>query len=163
ILGRASGRHIHALAHNRDPRPVVVGRRRGSIGSQSAIGWRPKTPEMLDRTLVGIVDRVTRPMRKAERIGRTVMLRLRFDGSSRATRSHALPRATAHTETILAVARSLLDEASLLIDERGCTLIGLSMANLDDDGAVQLALPFDAHCTTALDVAIDDVRARFGN
>src|SRR4029078_3482673 len=24
LLGRASGRHLHALAHNRDPRPVEV-------------------------------------------------------------------------------------------------------------------------------------------
>src|SRR5205814_1318409 len=29
MLGRAAGRHLHALAHNRDPRPVHVGRRRG--------------------------------------------------------------------------------------------------------------------------------------
>src|SRR5438874_1193078 len=43
ILGLASGRHLHALAHNRDPRPVQVGKRRGSIGSQHAIGWRPKS------------------------------------------------------------------------------------------------------------------------
>jgi DNA polymerase IV len=28
ILGRAAGGHLYALAHNRDPRPVVVGRRR---------------------------------------------------------------------------------------------------------------------------------------
>ena len=50
MLGRASGRHLHALAHNRDPRPVQVGRRRGSIGSQHALGRRtrgrgmPSTP-----------------------------------------------------------------------------------------------------------------------
>src|SRR3989440_9211741 len=41
ILGLASGRHLHALAHNLDPRPVVVGRRRHSIGSQRALGRRP--------------------------------------------------------------------------------------------------------------------------
>jgi DNA polymerase-4 len=40
MLGRASGRHLHALAHNRDPRPVRVGRRRRSIGSQRALGRR---------------------------------------------------------------------------------------------------------------------------
>src|SRR5262249_61948429 len=33
MLGRATGRQLHALSHNRDPRPVVVGRRRGSTGS----------------------------------------------------------------------------------------------------------------------------------
>ena len=41
LLGRGSGRHLHALAHNRDPRPVLVGRRRRSIGSQRALGRSP--------------------------------------------------------------------------------------------------------------------------
>ena len=111
MLGRASGRHLHALAHNRDPRPVQVGRRRGSIGSQRALGRSPRTPDAVDAVVVGLVDRVTRRMRRAGRVGRTVVLRLRFDDFSRATRSHTLPRATAHTQTILDTARVLLATA----------------------------------------------------
>src|SRR5207237_2838248 len=38
LVGRASGRQLHALSHNRDPRSVRPGRRRGSIGSQRARG-----------------------------------------------------------------------------------------------------------------------------
>src|SRR5439155_283418 len=53
LLGRASGRHLHALAHNRDARPVQGGRRRGSIGSQHALGRSPKTPEAVDAVLLG--------------------------------------------------------------------------------------------------------------
>ena len=45
MLGPASGRHLHALAHNLDPRPVVVGRRRRSIGSQHALGRKPRSAE----------------------------------------------------------------------------------------------------------------------
>ncbi len=41
MLGRAVGRQLHALSHNRDPRRVQVGRRRGSIGSQRALGSLP--------------------------------------------------------------------------------------------------------------------------
>ncbi|MBV8560193.1 MAG: DNA polymerase IV, partial [Acidimicrobiia bacterium] len=162
MLGLASGRHLHALAHNRDPRPVQVGRRRGSIGSQHAIGWRPKSDEYIDATAVAIVDRVTRRMRAAGRVGRTVVLRMRFDDSSRATRSHTLPRATAQTETILRVVRALLREAQPMIDAQGLTLVGVAVANLDDHDAVQLVLPFDNH-TDDLDAALDDVRERFGS
>src|SRR5207302_4933165 len=36
MLGKAVGRHLHALAHNREPRPVHVGRSRRSICSQHA-------------------------------------------------------------------------------------------------------------------------------
>jgi DNA polymerase IV len=160
MLGRASGRHLAALARNRDPRPVQVGRRRGSIGSQRALGWRPKSPGEVEATLVGLVERVTRRMRAAGRIGRTVVLRLRFDDASRATRSHTLLRPTAQTETILAAARALLAGAASLIAARGITLVGITVANLDNDGALQLPLPFDT--AGALDAALDEVRERFG-
>ena len=162
ILGRASGRHLHALAHNRDPRPVEVGRRRGSIGSQRALGRRGRSRDAVDAALVALVDRVTRRMRTARRVGRTVVLRLRFDDFSRATRSHSLPHPTARTATILAVAQDLLATADPLIEERGLTLVGIAVANLDDDRAVQLTLPFGRD-SGALDVALDDVRDRFGS
>jgi DNA polymerase-4 len=162
LLGRASGRHLHALAHNRDPRPVQVGRRRGSIGSQSALGRKPRTLEDIDAVLIAVVDRVTRRMRAAGRTGRTVVLRLRFGDFTRATRSHTLPQATASTRAILAVARGLLTVAVPIIEHRGLTLVGLSVANLENDRALQLPLPFDGHSDEALDAAVDEVRERFG-
>jgi DNA polymerase-4 len=165
MLGGASGRHLHALAHNRDPRPVQVGRRRGSIGSQHALGRarRSRSPAAVDAVLVALVDRVTRRMRAAARVGRTVVLRLRFDDFSRATRSHTLARATAHTGTILGVARGLLATAMPTIARDGLTLVGVAVANLDDDCVVQLALPFDRQSDSALDTALDGVRDRFGS
>ena len=163
MLGRASGRHLHALAHNRDPRPVQVGRRRRSIGSQRALGRSPKSADAIDAALIGLVDRVTRRMRSAGRVGRTVVLRFRFDDFSRATRSHTLDQATAHTHTILTTARTLLSTATPMIEHQGLTLIGVAVCNLDNDSAVQLELPFDRLSGTALDAALDDVRERFGS
>jgi DNA polymerase-4 len=161
LVGRAAGRHLHALAHNRDPRRVQVGRRRGSIGSQRALGRRPKSPEALDAILVGIVDRVARRLRRASRACRTVVLRMRFDDFTRATRSHTLPEATAHTPTILGAARDLLATAMPMIERQGLTLVGLSLSNLEEAGEVQLVLPLDRH--RALDAVLDDVRDRFGS
>jgi DNA polymerase IV len=162
LLGRAAGRHLHALAHNRDPRSVQARRRRRSIGSQHALGRRPRTHEDVDAVLVGLVDRVTRRMRAAGRVGRTVVLRLRFDDFSRATRSHTLPGATARTEAILATARGLLATAAPLIERRGLTLVGIAVANLDDDATLQLPLPLGRADVDALDAALDEVRERFG-
>ncbi len=162
MLGRASGRQLHALAHNRDPRPVRVGRRRGSIGSQRALGRSPRSAEEVDAVVVGLVDRVTRRMRAAGRVGRTVVLRLRFSDFSRATRSHTLPHATAQTQTILATVRGLLAVAMPTIERQGLTLVGVAVGNLENDGAVQLTLPFDGHSGYALDAALDEVRNRFG-
>jgi len=163
MLGPASGRHLNALAHNHDPRPVHVGRRRRSIGSQSALGRRRRSPGEIDTVLVAIVDRVTRRMRAARRVGSTIMLRLRFDDFTRATRSHTLPRATAQTHAILDAARALLAATLPLIERDGLTLLGLAVGNLDDDDAVQLVLPFERHSDGALDHALDDVRNRFGS
>jgi len=163
LLGRASGRHLYALAHNRDPRPVDARRRRGSIGSQRALGRSPTAFAELDASLVALVDRVTQRMRIAGRVGRTVVLRLRFDDFSRATRSHTLPYPTNATQTILITARGLLATALPAIERRGITLVGIAVGNLDDGRSIQLALPLERHSSDALDAALDEVRLRFGS
>jgi DNA polymerase IV len=163
LLGRATGRKLHALAHNRDPRPVQAHRRRRSMGAQRALGRSPRSLENLDVALVGLVDRVTGRMRVAGRVGRTVVLRLRFDDFSRATRSHTLPYATASTQAILTTVRELLTIAAPMIDRRGITLVGVAVSNLADGRAVQLTLPLAAHSSEALDAAVDEVRQRFGS
>jgi DNA polymerase IV len=163
MLGVASGRHLHALAHNRDPRPVEVGRRRRSIGSQRALGRSPKSPDTIDAVVLELVDRVTRRMRAAGRAGRTVVLRLRFDDFTRVSRSHTLARATAQTQTVLATVRALLTAAMPAIRQRGLTLVGVAVDNLDDTGVAQLVLPLERRSPSALDAAIDEVRDRFGS
>ncbi|HZO68458.1 MAG TPA: DNA polymerase IV [Kribbellaceae bacterium] len=163
MLGKASGRHLHALAHNRDPRPVQVGKRRGSIGSQHALGRSRKTPEEIDAVVIGIVDRVTRRMRTADRVGRTVVLRLRYDDFRRATRSHTLQEPTAQTQVVLATVRALVERELPDIARRGLTLVGVSVANLENSGSTQLALPYDRHDLIALDGAVDHVRDKYGS
>ena len=161
LVGQAAGRHLHSLAHNRDPRPVQARRRRRSIGAQRALGRSPRSAEEVDAVVLALVDRVTRRMRSAGRVGRTVVLRLRFDDFSRATRSYTLRRATAQTQVILATARGLLSTATPMIECRGLTLLGLAVANLENDGAGQLTLPFDRR-GDALDAVLDEVRDRYG-
>jgi DNA polymerase IV len=141
---------------------VQARRRCRSIGAQRALGRRPKSLDEVDTALVGLVDRVTRRMRAAERAGRTVIVRFRFDDFSRATRSHTLSRATAETEPVLAAARGLLASATPLIRQRGITLIGVAVANFADEDVLQLELPFELELRAALDAAVDEVRERFG-
>jgi DNA polymerase-4 len=163
LLGRASGRQLHALAHNRDARRVQTRRRRRSMGAQHALGRRPRSSGEIDIVLVGLVERVTRRLRAAGRVGRTIVLRLRFDDFTRATRSHTLPQATAETHSILAAARELLVTATPMIERQGLTLVGIAVSNLENDDAVQLALPFDSWSGGALDAALDEVRERYGS
>jgi DNA polymerase IV len=161
MLGRAAGRHLHALAHNYDPRPVVVGRRRRSIGAQRALGRRPRGPDEIAAALIALVDRVARRLRAARRVCRTVVLRLRFSDYTRATRSYTMAEPTADTNAILKTATALLTASRATIERRGLTLVGIALTNLADQGAVQLVLPFDRR--RDLDAALDRVRDRFGS
>ncbi len=161
MLGRAAGRHLHALAHNHDTRPVRRRQRRRSIGAQRALGRRQRPPEEIATALTALVDRVTRRLRTAQRVCRTVVLRLRFADYTRATRSYTMSDSTSHTQTILTTALGLLTLSMPTIQRRGLTLVGVALTNLSDQGAVQLALPFDR--TRQLDATLDSIRDRFGS
>ena len=166
LVGRAMGHRLYALSRNVDARRVRTGVRRRSVGAQRALGRGPHSPREVDATVCTLVDRITRRMRSGGRTGRTVVLRLRFDDFSRATRSHTLPKATSSTEPVLAAARDLVTAAGPLIAERGLTMIGFSVANIDHSGAQQLELPFDGTPRCGLDLeldrAVDLVRRRYG-
>ncbi|GAA4590919.1 DNA polymerase-4 [Actinoplanes octamycinicus] len=161
MLGAHAGRHLHALAHNHDPRRVTTGGRRGSIGAQCALG-RGRSFDEVEAVLAALVDRVTHRMRGAHRAGRTVTLRLRFADFQRVTRSRSLLKATMQTGAVLRTAVELLHEARPLITERGLTLVGVAVSNLDGEGNVQLELPFTSPRQDGLDAAVDQVRNRFG-
>jgi DNA polymerase-4 len=163
MLGPAAGHHLHALARNVDPRSVRPGRRRRSMGAQRALGRGPHRADDLAAVLDGLLDGVARRLRSARVVGRTVGLRIRFDDFSRATRACTLPVPTADTHPLRRAARRLLSEARPLIDERGLTLVGVTVAQLSDADAAQLPLPFDGGAGTALDRALDAVRDRFGS
>ncbi len=166
LVGGAMGGRLYALARNIDPRRVSTGVRRRSVGAQRALGRAGNTmsPAEIDAVVLSLVDRITGRMRAAGRTGRTVTLRLRFNDFGRATRSHTLPWATSSTPPILATARRLVAAAAPLIAERGLTLVGFAVSEIDRSGAEQLMLPFTGGSgqATAVDAAVDQVRRRYG-
>lgn len=171
VVGPGPARHLHALARARDPRRVQTGRRRRSIGAQHALGRRQVSFAEVESTAAALVDRVARRLRAAGWVCRTVLVRLRFADFERATRSITLAGASARTDSVLAAVRSLLRQSQPLIAERGVTLVGVALTNLDRAGAEQLALPFEPDTgppvteagSVRLDGALDAVRAKFGS
>lgn len=161
VLGKAGARSLHTFALGRDPRRVRIDAGRRSVGAQRGMGLSRLAPEDLDAALVSLVDRVTGRMRKGGHVGRTVILRLRFGDYRRATRSRTLSHATAASEPILTAARSLAIAAGPDIRRRGLTMIGLTVQGLGDGAAVQLELPI-GRSSPALDLALDEVRERYG-
>jgi DNA polymerase IV len=166
LVGGAMSGRLYALSRNVDPRRVSTGVRRRSVGAQRALGRAGNTmsPAEIDAVVIGLIDRITGRMRAAGRTGRTVTLRLRFNDFGRATRSHTLPWATSTTQTILATARRLVASAAPLFAERGLTLVGFAVSEIDRIGAEQLMLPFAGaqRQPAAVDAAVDRVRLRYG-
>ena len=144
LVGGAMGGRLYALSHNVDARRVTTGVRRRSVGAQRALGRAGNTMSAaeIDAVVIGLIDRIAGRMRAAGRTGRTVTLRLRFNDFGRATRSHTLPWATCSTHALLGTARRLVAAAAPLIAERGLTLVGFAVSEIDRDGAEQLTLPF---------------------
>jgi DNA polymerase-4 len=172
LLGPAAGRHLKALAHNRDPRPVDTTRRDRTMGAQRALGQRPRTRDELRGILLSLVDKVARRLRKADRMARTVTVRYRTSELRHESRSRTLLEATHSTEVLAATADGLLLD---LVDgphgpgsrlgRVGCSLIGITYSSLCRTDAVQLALRFpeEGRERTDLDRMVDVVRDRWGS
>ncbi len=175
LLGQSAGLRLLDLANNRDPRTVAPRERRQSIGAQSAFPRASRTPAEVESLGAALTDRVCGRLRESGRSCRTVAIGLRFGDFSRASRSRTLDFPTDRTDAVLAAVRNLLASARQEIEDRGLTLVGVSLENLDDAGAVQLALPLEEESADpvgsavrtrdaeALDTALDDVRKRFGS
>jgi DNA polymerase-4 len=171
-LGHGASGALHALAWNRDPRRVRGGRRAGSVGSQQALGRGLTDPEELAVVVLGLADRIGRRVRKKERAGSTLTLRVRFPGPRIVSRSHTLPSPTASTAALSELGGVLLRRA-IDGDEEPVTLVGMSLSNLTTDDFLQLELEVDPGDVLragsgidlkrrALDASVDVIRERFG-
>jgi DNA polymerase IV len=174
ILGRAIGSKLGALANNADTRRVEGRRRARSVGAQSALGRREATPLLLRSAFGHLAERVGARLRKGNRAGRTITIRLRFADMRSITRSVTLPVPTSATSTIAEVAVDLASQAlAEHPEEREITLVAVSVSGVVDEAAIQLELPFGKGLTQAptsagagaratVERALDRVRDKFG-
>lgn len=171
ICGPAAGRHLHALAHNRDPRPVVTGRRDRSIGAQRALGTRRRQPDEIRRELLRLVEHVAARLRRADRLARTVTVRFRTTDRHLGTRRHTFHEARDDTASLAETADRLLTAfldgphgPGSRLARTGCSLVGVTLSGLVPADAVQLALRFpdQGRDTRPLDTCVDSVRRRWG-
>ena len=180
VVGAGAGHHLHALAHNRDPRVVDTQRGRRSISAQRALGNRnDRSLDEIQAIVLGLVDRVAQRLRAKDWVARTVTVRFRFADMTRATRSHTLATPAATTAALHEVADQLTvdllgtraeEDGRTELSRRGLTLIGVAFSGLGPSDAVQLTLPGTADEPLAtqadrqdLDSAVDAVRERFGH
>ncbi len=175
-LGPGAGRHLHALAWNRDPRGVVTRRRAKSVGAQSAFGRRAQTRVDQDRVLANLADRVGRRLRAKGYAGRTVTVRARLDDFRRSvSRSYSSQLPVATAASLYRVADDLLEELREEHPPRAFTLLAITASRLVPRRPLQMELPLEhglAAVPTAgtaadllrdrLEASVDELRERFG-
>ncbi len=171
FLGPHAGRHLRALAHNRDPRPVDTRRRDRTMGAQRALGQRVRTRDELRREILALAEKVAVRLRKANRLTRTVTVRYRTAELRHESRSRTLPEPSDNTQLLTGTADDLLLE---LVDgphgpgsrlgRVGCSLVGITYSGLCTPDAVQLAFRFpeEGRPTERLDEMVDGIRERWG-
>jgi len=165
-LGRKLGRRLHELANGLDVRRVDPRPGRKSLGKEVTFPRDVEDRARVERTLLALCEGVARSLRKKGIAGRTVQVKLRWDGFETHTRQRTLARPADMTEAIWPVARELFREAD--DPRRLVRLIGVSLSGFDHPEAQQLALLGDDPATSAgesrreLAKTMDAVTDRFG-
>ncbi|WP_420463979.1 DNA polymerase IV [Candidatus Palauibacter sp.] len=137
-LGPRLGRRLHDLANGRDARRVNPAAGRKSLGKEITFPEDVSDRDRVENTLLGLCEGVARGLRRHGIAGRTVLLKLRWDGFETHTRQRTLERPADTTEAIWPVARSLFRDAD--DPRRQVRLIGVSLSGFDQPAAEQLAL-----------------------
>lgn len=167
-FGSASGRHLHALAHNVDERSVQTHRVAKSIGAEETFSADLTAASQVDRELVRLADRVASRVRSAGVAARTVTVKVRYSDFETVTRARTVDKPADTAAAMLRAARALVGGIG---PSRGIRLLGLHVSRLMQPGPVQSALDLGggaaahedrARREAAIEGAVDEVRARFG-
>ena len=178
-VGRATGTHLHALANGHDDRPVEVDRAARSVSHETTFDTDRHDPASLDAVLVQLADGVAGRLRRADLVGRTVVLKVRHADFRTVQRARTLDAPTDDASVLLRCARELLTGIDV---GSGVRLVGIGVRGLlgEDDAVEQLALDLDgaaapgegggrpgraepsADDRRAANEALDAIRGRFG-
>ncbi len=158
-VGDASGRKLHDLANGRDPRSVTTAAIEKSVGHETTFETDSTDADLLRRTMLGQANAVAVRLRTSGWVGRTVVLKLRYNDFTTITRSRTLAESTD-------VGRRIYEEVRAIYEALGhhspVRLIGVRMEQLSDSESQQLGLwDADEGWRDAEDT-IDAVTARFG-
>ena len=164
-LGEALGDRFHHLSRGLDARPVNAGRGRKSLSKEVTFGSDVTDRKRVERQLLALSEQAAASLRKKGLKGRTVAVKLRWEGFETVTRQKTLPRPADTLEVIWPVAQELLRAADR--KHLKVRLVGVSLSGLSESSAELRQLGLFETEGPAPDIriagAMDALNQRFGS
>jgi DNA polymerase-4 len=160
-MGKA-GLHLLQLARGIDDRPVLPEEGFKSIGHEITFDRDTTDQQLLEKTLLGLTERVAQRLRKNKARARTIAVKFREADFSTSSRRTTLDSPADTFEVILPVALKLMK--SLVRKDIPVRLIGVHTGNLEmeDDGKQMSLFDRAPRKDRKLAEAMDDIVQRFG-
>jgi len=155
------GIHFYKLAHGLDERDVVPLQGVKSVSNEITYWEDVSDLEIIYQTLLRLSEKVGYRMRKKSLTGKTIHLKLRYEGFETIIRNKTIENYTANTEEICGIIKKLFDLN--YISGKKVRLLGVGVNNLGTDSGRQLSL-FEKQIeeSESLDKLEDLIKKKFG-
>jgi len=138
-----NGDYFFRVVRGLDKRPVNPNRIRKSIGRETTLQVDISDKNKILEILSGIADQVDLILKKGNKKGKTVTLKIRYADFKTVTRSRSLMKGIDDAETIMVQVKELLEATE--INTKKVRLLGITLSNFSEDVVeqmVQLNFPF---------------------
>ena len=160
-FGESLGAHFHALAQGEDARAVVPDHQRKSVGRETTFIEDVRDRAVVRRTLLELVEEVSRRLRRAGLRGQVVHIKLRSADFTTLTRQESLAAPADTTDAIWPIAERLLAKADR--GEQAIRLVGVSLSHFDGEPQLALFDPPGVERARRVARAVDALAERFGS
>lgn len=159
------GRHLYLSANGIDERPVVPAREVKSIGHEETFSEDLTDLTVIRAELLELATRVGERLRRHNRQGQTITVKIKYFDFTTCTRSHTLPEPTSDTREIFHHSLELLQKTEA--GRKPLRLAGISVSNLNTSGRRYQQNLFSTNRQKEknwrLHVAVDEINQKFGN
>ena len=159
-----SGEHLWKLAHGIDHREVVTDSEVKSISQETTFAQDISEYNAIEAELIKLTEGVGFRLRRAQLLGKTITVKVRYHDFKTITRSHTLTEPTDVTSQIWAIAQTLLNKA-ITKPPFYIRLVGVGISGFDhQQGQSQMDLFYRDQATKQkqLDQLSDEIQTRYG-
>jgi nucleotidyltransferase/DNA polymerase involved in DNA repair len=155
------GKHFYMLSRGMDDRPVIPEHMVKSVSNEHTFSEDILDINVLNKTLLRLAEKVGYRMRQKGLTGKTVVLKLRYQGFDTITRNKTLKHPTSNTDVIFKVINDLF--SANYERKRKVRLLGVGISGFHDKTGGQLSLFEQSdEKPSELDIVEDLVRKKFG-